>query len=182
MLARIRAGVAPAFEMVGPMPYVALQQMLDEGNAWGLHAYEKGTYVGELTDEVIDVIAEHLPRKVSPLSVLLVYRLDEAFSEVADDATAFGGTRAPHYQAFIVGLAPEAEMFEGERAWVRGFWSALRPHVGAGTGYVNGIVEFDDERVRAVYGAKYERLAAIKAVYDPRNVFRHNANIRPAAG
>jgi FAD/FMN-containing dehydrogenase len=132
VLDRIRAAVTPLFEMVSPMPYVALQQMLDEGNAWGFHAYEKGTYVAELT-----------------------------------------------YQAFIVGLVPAAEMLDGERAWVRAFWDALRPHVGSETGYVNGMLEFDDDRIRALYGPKHARLAAIKTAYDPENLFRRNANIRP---
>jgi FAD/FMN-containing dehydrogenase len=180
VLGRIRAAVPPLFEMVTPMPYVALQQMLDDANAWGLHAYEKGSYVADLTDDVIDVVGEHLARKQSPLSVLLFYRLDEAFSEVPDQETAFGGTRSPHYQVFIVGLAPVPEGLDAERAWVRAFWEALRPHAGTGAGYVNGLIEFDDDRVRAVYGPKYDRLSAIKAVYDPENLFHRNANIRPA--
>jgi FAD/FMN-containing dehydrogenase len=179
-LERLRSAVPPLFEMATPMPYVALQQMFDEGNAWGFHCYEKGTYVGELTDEVIDVIAEHLPRKMSPLSVLMIYRLDGAFSETADEATAFGGSRAPHYQAFIVGLAPSPEALDGERRWVRELWAALQPHTGDEVGYLNGLIEFDDERVRGIYGQKYDRLAEIKAVYDPTNLFHRNANIRPA--
>ncbi|TQM05835.1 FAD-binding oxidoreductase [Pseudonocardia kunmingensis] len=181
-LGRLRSAAPPLFEMATPMPYVALQQMFDEGNAWGFHCYEKGTYVADLSDEVIDVIAEHLPRKVSPLSVLMIYRLDGAFSETAEEATAFGGSRAPHYQAFIVGLAPSAEDLDGERRWVRELWAALQPHTGDEVGYLNGLIEFDDERVRAVYGPKYDRLAAIKAAYDPANLFHHNANIRPASG
>jgi FAD/FMN-containing dehydrogenase len=179
-LDRLRTAVPPLFEMVTPMPYVALQQMFDEGTAWGFHCYEKGTYVADLTDDVLDVLAEHLPRKASPLSVLMIYRLDEAFCETADEATAFGGGRAPHYQAFIVGLAPSAELLDGERRWVRELWAALQPHTGDEVGYLNGLIEFDDERVRGIYGPKYDRLAAIKAVYDPANLFHRNANIKPA--
>jgi FAD/FMN-containing dehydrogenase len=98
-LTRLRAAVPPLFEMISPIPYVGLQRMLDESYAWGFHAYEKGTCVPDLTDAVIDVIAEHLPRKVSPLSALLFYRLDQAYCDVAEDATAYGGSRAPQYQA-----------------------------------------------------------------------------------
>ncbi len=74
-------------------------------------------------------------------------------------------------------------MFAAERAWVRTFWEALRPHAigSGGEGYVNSLDEYDEDRVRAAYGAdKYDRLARIKAVYDPDNVFHHNANIKPA--
>ena len=61
------------------------------------------------------------------------------------------------------------------------FWQALHPH-SLGTGaYINAMTEFDDDRVRAAYGpAKYQRLAKIKAKYDPQNLFRHNTNIQPA--
>ena len=72
---------------------------------------------------------------------------------------------------------------ETERGWVRGFWEALRPHaMGSGDGYVNGTTDYQEDRVRNSYGAaKYQRLADIKAGYDPDNVFHLNANIRPAA-
>jgi hypothetical protein len=180
---RIRRAVPPLFDLIAPMPYVGLQRLLDEANAWGLHAYEKGTYVEHLSDEVIDVISEHVPRKNSPMSGAMFYRLDGAYSQVADDETAFSGGRSPRYGVFIIGLALEADLLETERGWVRGFWEALRPHaIGSGDGYVNGITEYGEDRVRNSYGtAKYRRLAGIKADYDPDNVFHLNANIRPAA-
>ena len=72
--------------------------------------------------------------------------------------------------------------FAAERGWVRGLWDALSPHaIGSGDGYINGITDFSNDRVRASYGtAKYERLARIKAEYDPVNLFHLNANIRTA--
>jgi FAD/FMN-containing dehydrogenase len=177
---RIRAALPPLFDHVTPMPYVALQQLLDEANAWGLHGYDKGAYFNTLTDEVIEVITEHTPRKHSPLSVVLFYRLDEAYCEVGEDATAFGGGRNPRYTGFILGLCPVPEMLPAEREWVRSLWDSLRPHmIDAGT-YVNALSEQDDHRIRVTYGAKYDRLAAIKGKYDPGNVFHRNANIKPA--
>ena len=115
-----------------------------------MHAYEKGTYIEDLSDPVIDVITEHVPRKHSPMSALLFYRLDGAYCQVGDDETAFGGGRSPRYGVFIVGLAPDAELLAADRGWVRGFWEALRPHaIGSGDGYINGIADFSDDRVRA---------------------------------
>ncbi|MEV0292713.1 FAD-binding oxidoreductase [Nocardia sp. NPDC050710] len=180
VLDQFRARLTPVFEMVTPMPYVALQQLIDEANAFGMSAYEKGTRIAEFTDEVVETFAEHIPRKRSPMSLALVYRLDHAFSAVADDATAYGGPRAPHYQLFIVGVTPDPAGLPDERDWVRAFWAALQPHSGLAGGYVNGIIEFDDAGLREVYGTKLDRLAAIKAAYDPDNVFHHNANILPA--
>jgi FAD/FMN-containing dehydrogenase len=177
----IRSTVPPLVEFASPMPYTALQQMLDEANAWGFHAYDKGFYIDDFTDETIKVITEHVPLKQSPGSVVLIYRLDGAYSKVAEDATAFSGSRKPGYAGFIIAVCPTPELLEQDRAWVRSFWEALVP-VSRGIGsYVNAISDHDvDDRVRASYGAKYDRLAAIKATYDPDNLFHHNANIKPA--
>ncbi len=180
--ARIRAALPPVVDVVAPMPYVALQQMLDEANAWGFHAYDKSGYVEDLTDGVIDVLTQYAPRKTSPLSVLLFYRLDEAYCEVGEDDTAFGGGRTPRYAAFLIGLTPVPEMLPAERDWVRSVWEALRPHMmGAGT-YVNALEVQDLGQVQATYGPKFERLSALKARYDPDNVFHRNVNIPSPRG
>ncbi len=64
---------------------------------------------------------------------------------------------------------------------VRSFWEALRPHATGAGSYINAMTEIEEDRVRASYGpAKYERLARIKAEYDPDNVFHHNVNVKPA--
>jgi hypothetical protein len=181
VMTRIRQALPPLWEFTTPMPYVALQQLLDEANAWGFHTYDKGTYLADLSDEAIEVVAEHLPRKNSPLSALLFYRLDQAYSQAGEDDTAFSGGRSPRFAVFMVSVCPTPQLLAADRAWVRSFWEALRPHsLGAGS-YVNAMTEFDDDRVRAAYGpAKYQRLAAIKRKYDPQNLFHHNANIQPA--
>jgi hypothetical protein len=183
VLAEIRDRITPSFEFVTPMPYVALQQMLDESNAWGFHCYDKGCYVEELSDGVIAAVTEHMPQKGSPLSLVLFYRLDEAYCEVGDEDTAFSGGRSPRFAVFMIAVCPAPEMLPAERAWVRGLWQALRPHTVDGGSYVNGSADFDDDLVKASYGsAKYARLAAIKASLDADNVFHRNANIKPSRG
>jgi len=161
-----------------PLPYVALQQLLDEGNAWGFYGYEKSAYFETLTDEVIDVIAGHAPLKSSPLSVLLFYRLDQAYTEMGENDTAFGGGRTARSMGFFIGLCPTAEMLPAERQWVRSLWDALHPHMMNDGTYINALTEADEHRIRATYGAKYDRLAEVKAKYDPGNVFHRNANIK----
>jgi FAD/FMN-containing dehydrogenase len=179
---RIRRTVPPLFDLVTPMPYVELQKLLDEANAWGFHAYEKGTYIEDLSDDAIEVVTENIPRKNSPMSLMLLYRLDGAYSRAGDEDTAFSGGRSPRYGTFIIGFAPDADLLVADRGWVRGFWDDLRPYaVGSGDGYLNGTADYSADRVRASYGAaKYERLAGIKAEYDPDNMFHLNANIQPA--
>jgi FAD/FMN-containing dehydrogenase len=181
VVARIRESLPPLWEHVAPMPYVALQQMLDEPNAWGFYDDDTGGYLEDLSDEAIDVIVEHLPRKQSPLSVLLFYRLDEAYSEVGDDDTAFSGGRSPRFAVFIIAVCPTPELLVADREWFRPFWEALRPRTPGLGAYVNALEVGRGERVRAAYGpAKYERLAQIKARYDPQNLFHRNVNIDPA--
>ncbi|MFB6719894.1 FAD-binding oxidoreductase [Kribbella sp. NPDC056345] len=180
VLDRIRTALPPSFEFATPMPYVALQQSLDEPNAWGRYAYEKGSYLEELSDGAIEVITREFPKKTSPLSVTLMYRLDRAYSAVDDDATAFGGKRIDQFAVFIVGLAPVPELYEADQQWTRSFWAALQPYTAGIGSYVNGMTEAEDERIKATYGPKYERLQQIKAKYDPDNVFRRNQNIKPA--
>lgn len=77
----------------------------------------EGTSVEDLSDEVIAVVTEHLPRKSSPLSALLFHRLDDAYSEVGEDATACGGGRSARFQVFMVGLATTPEVLAARRHW-----------------------------------------------------------------
>ena len=169
------------FDFTTSMPYVELQKMLDEANAWGFHCYDKGCYVEALSDEVISAVTEQVPLKTSPMSLVLFYRLDGAYSCVADDATAFSGGRSPRFAVFVIGVCPAPEMLPAERAWVRSTADALRPLSVDDGVYVNGMTDFDAlSSVHAAYGPrKYARLEEIKARYDPHNVFHRNANITP---
>ncbi len=181
LIAPIRESIPRLFELVTPIPYTALQQMFDPSAPWGILAYEKSVYLDDLSDGAIDVIVRHQPRKASPLSFLPIFVLGGAYSRAAADATAFGGSRDIKYVINISAACPTPELLEADRGWVRAFWSDLVPHANGVGGYVNFMSEYDENRVRATYGAeKYERLARIKAVYDPNNVFHLNANI-PAA-
>lgn len=180
VLDRLRSGPARLFESVSPLPYTVLQRLIDDGNPWGHHYYEKHLYLPDLTDEVIDAIVEQQPGKQSPLSVTLGYRLDAAYCSVGDGETAFSGGRTPRYALFIIGNCPDPVTLPAERSWVRGLYSALEPYSSDGT-YVNALSDGSDEDVRSAYGTTtYDRLALIKATYDAGNVFHRNANIRPA--
>ena len=181
LLAPVRDAVTPDFELVTPIPYVALQQMFNDSAPWGILAYEKAVYLEELTDDAIAVILEHQPRKRHPLSFTPIFVLGGAYARASDAATAFGGSRRLRYLINIAAAADEPDVYELERAWVRDYWSALVPHADGVGSYVNFISESDEDRVRAAYGpAKYERLRELKTRYDPGNVFHLNANIRPA--
>ena len=181
VVAPIRKAVAPLFELVTPIPYVALQQMFNASVPWGSLGYEKALYLDELSDAAIAVIGEHVPKKTAPMSFCPTFTLSGAYAARGDADTAFGGSRAARFLFNIETATSDRAVYEADRAWVRSFWSAMRPHATGAGGYVNFMSEVDEDRVRASYGeAKYQRLARIKAEYDPDNVFHLNANIRPA--
>jgi len=177
----IRTAQPPLFDLVTAMPYTALQQILDQSAPPGIFAYEKAVYLPGLSDAVIDVSMQRLPAKASPQSVVPISPLTGAFTRVPEDATAFGGPRDAVLAFNVTALAPNQELLNADRAWAREFWEALRPHALNSGSYVNFMTEFDDDRVRATFGGKHAQLAAVKATYDPDNIFHHNPNIRPRA-
>ncbi len=181
LIESVRQAIPPLVEFVTPMPYTALQQMFNESAPCGILAYEKAVYLDELSDAAIEVILEQQPKKTFPLSFLPIFVLGGAYGRAGEDDTAFGGSRSHTCIVNIAAAAPTPEPYEIERESVRTFWSALSPRaVGVGS-YVNFMTEPDEDRVRAAYGThQYERLAEIKAQYDPHNAFHLNANIRPA--
>jgi FAD/FMN-containing dehydrogenase len=180
LIAPIQDSLSPIVELVTPIPYVDLQQMFDASAPWGLHSYEKAIYVDDLTDGVIDAIVEHQAKKMSPLSFVPIFNFGGAFRRVDEEATAFGGSRDTGYAINISATTPSPEEFDAERSWVRAYWSALLPHATGNGGYVNFMTEYDEDRVRNSYGAKYARLQQIKAAFDPDNAFHLNPNIKPA--
>lgn len=180
LAAPVREAVQPLFEWVTPIPYSAMQGLLDDSAPWGIRAYDKALDLQDLSDDAIEVVDEQARKKSSPMSFIEIVRLGGAFASVGDDDTAFGGSRSAHYVLGIHAVAPTPELIEADRRWARSTWDALRPHAMGSGSYVNYLTETEPDRVRAVYGHKYERLARIKAAYDPENVFRRNVNIVPA--
>ncbi|MGY1662465.1 FAD-binding oxidoreductase [Geodermatophilus sp. SYSU D00705] len=171
----------PLFEMVTPIPYVALQRMLDDANPWGIRAYDKGLNLDELSDDALQVILERLPRLRSPLSYVPMFPLGGRYSEISDEATAWGSPRRPHWALALLALAADDPTYTADRDWVRDLWQALRPYAPDDGTYLNFEADTDERRVRASYGeGKYRRLAQLKGTWDPENVFRHNPNIMPA--
>jgi FAD/FMN-containing dehydrogenase len=181
LIAPISEALPPLFEFVTPLPYVELQKMLDETAPWGIHAYEKSLYLQELSEDAISVLSENIPRKSSPMSFTTIFSLGGAFADVGEQETAFGGSRATRFVVTVAAIAPDADSLATDRAWARSLWRALVPHASDSGGYINVMTDYDQDRVQAAYGpAKYQRLAGIKARYDPDNIFRMNANIQPA--
>ena len=168
---------SPLLDLCRPMPFLALQAMLDPSFLHGWQYYIRSCDVAELTDEVIDIAAEHALHMTSPRTTFPIFRQGGAVARVAEHETAFNGRAAGH-SINVAAITETADGFDEERAWAQGLWSALQPH--HTSVYVNFLMDEGEERIRNAYGAeKYDRLKALKRHYDPDNFFRLNQNIPP---
>ena len=169
----------PIADLLGPMPYLALQSMFDPFVPHGWHRYWKSVELPPLTDDAIDTLIDHTSRITSPRSYTIVFQLGGALARVAEDATAYPQRDA----AFNVNVNavwteddPDAHR---HIAWARDLFDAMQPHASDRV-YVNFLGDEGPDRVRQAYGTeKYDRLVELKRKYDPTNFFRLNQNIPP---
>jgi FAD/FMN-containing dehydrogenase len=169
----------PAVNLVGPMPYVAVQQLLDPPNPKGMHNYWSGDFLAEFPDEAIETWVSSVQPPVSPLTQMIVIAGGGAIARVADDATAFGNRQAPFNLHYLSMWPPDPSQDDANIEKTRAIAAAMKPWTTGGV-YLNFIGDEGITRVEAAYGPeKYERLRKIKRVWDPDNVFRHNQNIPP---
>jgi FAD/FMN-containing dehydrogenase len=167
----------PAVDLVEPMPYADFQCMIDDPP--GFRNYWTAEYHDDFPDEAVDVFVKYGHGRPSPLSQQLLLPWGGAVARVPEDATPMTKRSAPwitHPFAVWEDPANDAENI----AWARGFRDDIA-HYATGGIYLNFIGNEGPERVRAAFGdTKYQRLAEIKAEYDPGNVFHGNQNIEPA--
>jgi len=170
----------PALDGVQPMPYTAFQALLDPSAPWGLHVYSRGEHLAGLTDGVIDVYLEYGTEiaTFSPWSQTIIFRHGGAVARIPDEATAFSHRRTA-YMAHPIAAWENPAGTDRHLDWMRRFSAALRPFVTGGV-YLNLEADEGADKVRANFSAeKYAKLAALKAKWDPHNLFRLNQNIKP---
>jgi FAD/FMN-containing dehydrogenase len=165
-------------EMVGPMPYPALNSAFDALYPPGLRHYWKANFVKELTDDAIAAHVEHGSKVPELTCTMHLYPINGACHRVGPESTAFA-YRDATFATVIAGMWPDAKDDEANTAWVRDYYEATAPHSEEG-GYINFMADDDQARIRANYRGNYDRLAETKRRYDPANLFRHNQNIVPA--
>lgn len=177
-LREARSFGTPLLDGVGPMPVpvwnTAFDGVYPPGDQW----YWRGEFVEELSDDAIDVHLRFHESVPTWKSTMHLYSIDGAASRVDNGETAWGYRHAKWGQV-IAGVDPDPANADAISDWARGYSDALKPYVLAG-GYSNFAMD-EPDRVRGMYGANYDRLARVKAQYDPENVFRVNQNIAPAA-
>jgi FAD/FMN-containing dehydrogenase len=168
----------PVFEHVGPIPFPVLQSAFDALVPPGLQNYWKADFVKDLTDEVIEAHVKYGPDVPTIHTALHIYPVSGAAHRVGRDDTAVS-YREAGFTHVIAALYPDPADTPKNKTWVQNYWSELHPH-SVGGAYVNFMMEEGEDRVAASYRDNYERLAQVKAKYDPNNLFHVNQNIKPA--
>jgi FAD/FMN-containing dehydrogenase len=181
LLRPLREYGPPLADTFQPMPYNAAQRMADFLWPPGLHNYWKSSYLRTLSNAAIDVFVDFFARVPSKRTVIVLeHNGDSVWDRVPESATAFGN-RAWPYNFVVTSAWSDPRDAERNISWTRALFDAIRPYAapGAYLNYLGG--DEGAEGLEAAYGAKLARLAALKARFDPMNLFRMNQNIAPSA-
>jgi len=174
----VREPAPPALHGLQVMPYMLLQTSFDALMPPGEQWYWKGDFVSALPDESIERHLEFAELMPTWKSDMHLYPIDGAAHRLGSGDTAFSYRDATWSMA-IAGIDADPGRADELRAWATDYWQAVHPY-SMGGAYVNFMMDEGQERVRATYRDNYDRLARIKASYDPDNLFHVNQNIRPA--
>ena len=177
VLAPIRNFGSPIMDGIQEMPVTVLNGMFDALYPPGLQWYWRGDFFDELNDEAIALHLEHGTKLPTGFSTMHLYPINGAAGRVGQQETAFS-YRDAVWSAVYAGVDPDPANAELIRDWTVNYYEALHPH-SMGGAYVNFMMEEGPSRVKATYRDNYERLAAVKAQYDPTNFFSVNQNVRP---
>ena len=170
----------PLFNWLSEMPYPAMPGLFDPFLPKGLQWYWRGGFVKDLTDEAIDAHLAQARKSPSPLSLMHLYPIDGAVHRVGQSDTAWN-ERDANWCMVICGIDADPQKAGDLTRWTKGYWEAIRRHFKNDGGYVNFMMDDEgDSRLKATYGANYERLVTLKQKYDPQNFFSINQNIKPA--
>ena len=171
------------FDMSGPTPYAGVQTGFDPLFPRNeLRAYWKSQYLDELSDEAIEAIAAQAQDRPAPLTLVNTFHMGGAIADVDPEDTAFA-TRSAPFMVSIDGMWSDSGDDADNIAWVRSAWEEVKKF-GTGDVYLNftGLAdEAPSAGVDTAFGRNLQRLAEVKATYDPNNFFRVNNNIAPAS-
>jgi len=168
----------PLMHGVGSMPHAALQGAFDALYPAGDQWYWRADFVKEIPDAAVDIHARFGEQMPTMKSTMHMYPIDGAAHDVDSSDTPWD-YRDAKWGSVFAGVDPDPANVGEITKWSIDYFEALHPF-SAGGAYVNMMMDEGQERVRASYGRNYDRLARIKAAYDPENLFRVNQNIQPA--
>ncbi|MDP9495433.1 MAG: FAD-binding oxidoreductase [Actinomycetota bacterium] len=177
-LAPIQSHGNPWADLLQVKTYVAQQSMLDATQPKGLHYYWKSEFVPELSDQLLATVRAQFVGLTAPANQIVLFHVEGALGEHPEDDGAVGNRDAA-YVCAIASASAGAELVPANRDWVRKAWAAVQPF-STGGNYINFQTEDEEStRIDESYRGNSERLAKVKAIYDPTNFFRVNRNIQP---
>lgn len=177
--AKIKSIGTVAVDALGPIPYTALNGMLDAAFPRGAFNYWKSVFLPMLDEQVIDILVASYEKCPVPTSSLLLENFHGLASRIPPSATAYA-LREVGFNTLIMGQWLEKAKEAETMAWVRETFAALQPHA-AERRYMNYLGSDEDANAAAMaaYGPNLARLKQLKRKYDPQNAFHHNLNISP---
>jgi FAD/FMN-containing dehydrogenase len=177
----LRELAEPVADLVGEMPYVQMQSLIDALYPHGTKAYMNAGYMRELDDHAIEtLVSHHQDEAIAPSSELHVHHFGGAVARVGDEETAYGERQAP-FVLNLLGFTHDEGGIEPHSEWANRVYADIEPSLTGGA-YINFLSSEGEERVKAAYGAeKFDRLQALKDRYDPTNLFRLNQNVPPSS-
>ncbi|HEY5996477.1 MAG TPA: FAD-binding oxidoreductase [Candidatus Deferrimicrobiaceae bacterium] len=164
-------------EHVGVQPYVAWQKAFDPLLAHGARNYWKSHNFTKLEDGLFDTVIDAIGKQPSPQCEIFFGSIGGATTRPAPDSTAYAH-RATRFVMNVHGRWENKDDDNRCIGWARDFFRASAPFASGGV-YVNFLTADEGDRVRSAYGPNYDRLARVKRMYDPGNLFRVNQNIAP---
>jgi FAD/FMN-containing dehydrogenase len=168
----------PAVDLVEPMPYRALQAMLEPFSPHGWRNYWRGLHLTGLNDDALQAFLRFAPEGMAPMTFAVLFQHGGAVGRVGEEESAFSH-RGATFMAHPIACWADPADDKRHVAWVHEFTDAMDPFRTGGV-YLNFMADEGEERVRAGYEpGKYDRLVGLKNTYDPDNVFRFNQNIKP---
>ena len=178
LLKPLRSLEHPLADGIAPMSYVELQCGGDGTFPRGRRHYWKGGFLRRLGADAIDVLVHFAATRPSRHTPIALQQMHGAAARVEPTETAFAH-RQDQWDCVILSQWDAATDDERNIRWTREFHAAMTPHLGRAV-YVNDLDADEPDRIRAAYGANYDRLVAVKAKYDPENFFRGNQNVATA--
>jgi FAD/FMN-containing dehydrogenase len=168
----------PMLDFVAPTPYADVQQTFDANLPKGNRYYSKAHNLESISDNVIDVVVDFVPRMKGEFTACYFEPLGGAVGRRGVSDTPYAGRQAAAGFHCLAGWIDESQD-EDVMSWASAFHQAVEPHATGGV-YVNLIADDEEDRIAAAYGPNYERLVSLKDKWDADNMFRNNYNIRPS--
>jgi FAD/FMN-containing dehydrogenase len=170
-LAPLRTLAEPALDASATAPYLEIQSSFDEVFPPGGRYYMKSHFMDELSDDAIATYLEWDASPDNPGALIAIRTMGGAVARVGADESAYPH-RSAHFNLSIDPGWTDPDMDGAAIGWARGVWDALRPHATGGV-YINfsGFGEEEESLEGATFGASGRRLAAIRARYDPDDLF-----------